>query len=177
MAEVPRQVTGRTAPEDRIPLFQKFIYGMGSLANDSQAAFIGPMIIILNLGLGVDPFLVGIIGFIPRIFDAIIDPIVGYSSDNARTRFGRRRPFIFFGAITAGICYALMFQVYPGHNQMYYFWHILIFQIIFFIGFTCYSIPWIALGYELTPDYHERTNLQSFSKIFAQIPWLIAPWC
>jgi len=167
----------KTAPEDRIPLFQKFIYGMGSLANDSQAAFIGQMIIVCNLGLGVNPFLVGIIGCIPRIFDAVIDPIVGYSSDNARTRFGRRRPFIFFGAITAGVFYALMFQLYKGHSEMYYFWHILIFQVLFFIGFTCYSIPWIALGYELTPDYHERTTLQSASKIFSQIPWLVSPWC
>ncbi|MCD4779953.1 MAG: MFS transporter [Candidatus Omnitrophica bacterium] len=166
-----------TAREDRIPLFQKFIYSMGSLANDSQAAFIGQMIIILNLGLGVSPLLVGLIGCIPRIFDAVLDPIIGYSSDNARTKYGRRRPFIFFGAIAAGIIYALMFQLYKGHSQAYYSWYILIFQVLFFAAFTCYSIPWIALGYEMTPDYHERTRLQSFSKIFAQIPWLIAPWC
>jgi len=167
----------KTAPEDRIPLFQKFIYSVGSLANDSQAAFIGQMIIILNLGLGVNPFLVGIIGCIPRIFDAVLDPIIGYSSDNARTKYGRRKPFMFFGSIVAGICYMFMFRLYPGHSDMYYFWYFLIFQILFFAAFTCYSIPWIALGYELTPDYHERTTLQSVSKIFAQIPWLIAPWC
>jgi len=166
-----------TAPEDRISLFQKFIYGMGSLANDSQAAFIGQMIIILNLGLGVNPMVVGVIGFFPRIFDAILDPIIGYSSDNARTKYGRRRPFIMFGAIASGICYALMFQLYRGQSEMFYIWWVLVFQVLFFAGFTCYSIPWIALGYEMTPDYHERTRLQSFSKIFAQIPWLIAPWC
>ena len=81
----------KIAPEDRIPLFQKFIYGMGSLANDSQAAFIGQMVAILILGLGINPIWVGLIGCVPRLFDAIIDPIVGYSSDNARTRWGRRR--------------------------------------------------------------------------------------
>ncbi len=178
MAKATGQSTHHvTAREDRIPLFQKFIYSLGSLANDSQAAFIGPMIIILNLGLGVNPLLVGIIGCVPRIFDALIDPVVGYCSDNARTKYGRRRPFIFFGAITAGICYALMFQLHKGHSEMYYIWYVLIFQVLFFIGFTCYSIPWIALGYEMTPDYHERTRLQSASKIAAQIPWLIAPWC
>ncbi len=166
-----------TAPEDQIPLFQKFIYSIGSLANDSQAAFLGQMVIVLNLGLGVNPFLVGIIGCIPRIFDAVLDPIVGYSSDNARTKYGRRRPFIFFGAIGAAICFALMFQLYRGHSESYYFWYFLIFQILFFGAFTCYSIPWIALGYELTPDYHERTSLQSSSRIAAQVPWLIAPWC
>jgi len=166
----------QTAPEDRIPFFQKFIYGMGSLANDSQAAWIGQMVAILIVGLQINPFVVGLIGCVPRIFDAIIDPVVGFSSDNARTRWGRRRPFIFFGAIAAGICYIFMFQLYPENSNTFNSWYFLIFQIIFFAAFTCYSIPWIALGYEMTPDYHERTTLQSWSRAFAQVPWLLAPW-
>lgn len=166
-----------TAREDRIPFFQKAIYSMGSLANVIQAAFLGQMVIVLNLGLGMNPALVGIIGCVPRIFDAIIDPIVGYSSDNARTRFGRRKPFIFFGAITGGIFFALMFQLYPGQSESFYFWYFLGFQVLFFAGFTCFSIPWIALGYELTPDYHERTRLQAASNFIGQLPWLVAPWC
>ena len=167
----------KTAPEDRIPIFQKSVYSMGSLANDSQAAWIGQMVAILILGLGISPIWVGVIGFIPRIFDAILDPIVGFSSDNTRTRYGRRRPFIFFGAIFAGICYMLMFQLYKSNSATFNGLYFLIFQILFFAAFTCYSIPWIALGYEMTPDYHERTSLQSWSRVFAQVPWLLAPWC
>jgi len=167
----------KVAPEDRIPFFEKFVYGMGSLANDSQAAWIGQMVAILILGLGINPIWVGLIGAVPRIFDAVLDPIIGYSSDNARTRWGRRRPFIFFGALVAGICYMLMFQLHVENGPTYNAWYFLIFQIIFFAAFTCYSIPWIALGYEMTPDYHERTTLQSWSRVFAQVPWLIAPWC
>jgi len=166
----------KTAPEDRIPIFQKFIYSIGSLANDGQAAFIGQMVIILNLGLGISPIWVGVIGFVPRLFDSVLDPIIGYSSDNARTRYGRRRPFMFFGAIAAGICYALMFQLYKDNSISFNCWYFLLFQILFFAAFTCYSIPWIALGYEMTPDYHERTSLQSWKGVFGQIPWLIAPW-
>ncbi len=165
------------SPEDRIPVLQKFVYGMGALANDSQAAWLGQMVAILILGLGIKPYLVGLIGFVPRIFDAVLDPIIGYTSDNARTKYGRRRPFIFWGAITAGILYALMFQLYRGHSNTFNGWYFLILQIIFFGAFTCYSIPWIALGYEMTPDYHERTSLQSWARAFAQVPWLIAPWC
>lgn len=165
-----------TAPEDRIPVFQKFIYSMGSLANDSQAAWIGQMVAILILGLQINPFVVGLIGCVPRIFDAIIDPVVGFSSDNSRTRWGRRRPFIFFGAIASGICYIFMFQLYPENSNAFNSWYFLIFQILFFAAFTCYSIPWIALGYEMTPDYHERTSLQSWGRAFAQVPWLLAPW-
>ena len=173
-AQPKRHVTAR---EDRIPIFQKVIYSIGAFANTAQSAFIGQMVIVLNLGLGVNPALVGLVGAIPRIVDAISDPITGYFSDNLRTRWGRRRPVIFFGAITGGICYALMFQLYKGHSEIYYFWSFLIFQILYFLAFTCFSIPWIALGYEMTPDYHERTRLQGASNIAGQLPWLIAPWC
>jgi len=176
------QATGKpkhhvTAPQDRIPFFQKLIYSIGAFANTAQAAFIGQMVIVLNLGLGVNPALVGLVGAIPRIVDAISDPITGYISDNIRTRWGRRRPMIFFGAITGGIFYFLMFQLYKGHSEIFYFWYFALFQTLYFIGFTCFSIPWIALGYEMTPDYHERTRLQAASNFVGQLPWLIAPWC
>lgn len=166
-----------TVQKDRISIFQKAVYSIGAFANTAQAAFIGQMVIVLNLGLGVNPALVGLVGAIPRIVDAISDPITGYFSDNIRTRWGRRRPLIFFGAVIGGICFALMFQLYKGHSEIYYFWYFLIFQILYFIGFTCFSIPWIALGYEMTPDYHERTRLQGASNLAGQLPWLIAPWC
>ena len=166
-----------TAPQDRISFFQKAIYSIGAFANTAQAAFIGQMVIVLNLGLGVNPALVGLAGAIPRIVDAISDPITGYFSDNIRTRWGRRRPVIFFGAITGGICYALMYQLYRGHSGNYYFYYFMILQILYFICFTCFSIPWIALGYEMTPDYHERTRLQAASNLVGQLPLLIAPWC
>ena len=165
-----------TAPEDRISIFQKVIYSIGGLVNNIQAAALGSMVIVLNIGLGLNPALVGLIGAIPRLVDAISDPLVGYSSDNVRTRYGRRRPFIFLGALSAGLLFALMFQLYKGHSDNFYFWYFLGFQVLFFIGFTCYSIPWIALGYEMTPDYHERTRLQGSSNFIAQFAWVISPW-
>jgi GPH family glycoside/pentoside/hexuronide:cation symporter len=166
-----------TAEEDRVPLFQKLIYGMGAIANDGQAAWLGQMVAILILGLGIPPYIAGLIGFFPRIFDAVLDPIIGFSSDNARTKYGRRRPFIFWGAIAAGISYMLMFQLYNENGAIFNGWYFLIFQVIFFAAFTCFSIPWNALGYELTPDYHERTSVQSWRGIMAQISWLVSPWC
>ena len=76
------------------------------LVNNLQAAALPAMVVILNLGLGMDPVLVGIIGFAPRIFDAVSDPMMGYISDNTRSRWGRRRPYIFGGATLgrAGLC-------------------------------------------------------------------------
>ncbi len=165
-----------TARADRIPFFQKAIYSIGGLVNNIQAAALGSMAIVLNLGLGVNPALVGLMGAIPRLFDAVSDPVTGYVSDNIRTRWGRRRPVIFFGAIIGGLFFMGMFQMYKGHNENFYFWHFTTLQTLFFLGFTCFSIPWIALGYEMTPDYHERTRLQGASNFIAQFAWVIAPW-
>jgi GPH family glycoside/pentoside/hexuronide:cation symporter len=165
-----------TAREDRISFFQKAAYSIGSLVNQFQAAAIGSLVIVLNLGLGMNPALVGLLGAIPRLIDAFSDPLIGYSSDNTRTRWGRRKPWIFFGALSSGIFFALLFYLHKGHVESFYFWYFLIIQCFFVISFACYSIPWIALGYEMTPDYHERTRLQGFSNFFAQIAWLVAPW-
>ncbi|NQV29686.1 MAG: MFS transporter [Candidatus Marinimicrobia bacterium] len=104
-----------TAPEDRISLKQKSAYAIGMLVNNLQAAALPAMVVILNLGLGMDVLWVGLIGAVPRIFDAISDPMLGYISDNTRTRWGRRRPFIFAGAILAGIIFALMWQLPSGY--------------------------------------------------------------
>jgi len=105
----------KTAPEDRISLKQKSAYAVGMLVNNLQAAALPAMVVILNLGLGMDVLWVGLIGAIPRIFDAISDPMLGYISDNTRTRWGRRRPFIFTGAILAGIIFAVMWQLPSGY--------------------------------------------------------------
>ncbi|MFO7659417.1 MAG: MFS transporter [Candidatus Cloacimonadaceae bacterium] len=104
-----------TKPEDRISFKQKAAYSVGMFVNNLQAAALPAMVVILNLGLGMDVVLVGLIGSIPRIFDAISDPLVGYISDNYRSRWGRRRPFIFVGALLAGLIFAVMWQVPPGY--------------------------------------------------------------
>jgi GPH family glycoside/pentoside/hexuronide:cation symporter len=165
-----------TAPEDRISIPRKLAYGIGSLVNNLQAAALGAMAIVLNLGLGMNPALVGLIGFLPRIVDALTDPMMGYISDNTRSRFGRRRQYIFFGAIFAGLIFADMWQLPAGHSQSFYFWFFLTASILFFIVYTVYATPFIALGYEMTADYHERTRLQAVANWIGQIAWITVPW-
>lgn len=177
MAQAKEQSTRHvTASKDRIPFFQKAIYGMGSFVNQFAGAATNQLIIVLNLGLGVNPALVGWIGALPRFLDAFADPLIGYSSDNTRTRWGRRKPWIFLGALSSGALLALMFQLYKGQSEYFYFWYVLGIQCLFVLTFACYSIPWIALGYEMTPDYHERTRLQAYASFFSQPVWMLAPW-
>lgn len=163
-----------TAPEDRIPLQQKLTYGLGAFVNNLLAAAIGGMIIVLNLGLGMNPALVGLLGALPRLTDAITDPLMGYISDHTRSRWGRRRPYIFFGAIAAGIVFALLWQLPAGKSESFYFWYFLSGSLIFYLAYTIFATPWVALGYELTADYHERTRLMGVQNFIGQVPYMVA---
>jgi len=165
-----------TAPEDRIPFGLKLIYGLGAFVNNLLAAAIGGMVIVLNLGLGMNPALVGLLSALPRLTDALTDPIMGYLSDNTRSRWGRRRPYIFVGAIAVGIVYALLWQLPADKSEAFYFWYFLGGSIIFYLAYTMFATPWVALGYELTPDYHERTRLMGVQNFIGQLAYVVAPW-
>jgi len=165
-----------TAPEDRISLAHKIIYGLGAFVNNLLAAAIGGMAIILNLGLGMNPALVGLLGALPRLTDALTDPLMGYISDNTRSRWGRRRPYIFVGAILSGITFSILWQLPVGQSENFYFWFFLIGSIIFYLAYTVFATPWVALGYELTPDYHERTRLMGVQNFMGQLAYVVAPW-
>ena len=165
-----------TAPEDRIPFVLKLVYGCGAFVNNLLAAAIGGMIIVLNLGLGMNPALVGLLAALPRLTDALTDPLMGYISDQTRTRWGRRRPYIFAGAILVGIIFALLWQLPGGKTESYYFWFFLIGSFFFYLAYTMFATPWVALGYELTPDYHERTRLMGTQNFIGQVPYMIAPY-
>jgi GPH family glycoside/pentoside/hexuronide:cation symporter len=165
-----------TAAEDRIPFSGKLVYGLGAFVNNLLAAAIGGMVIVLNLGLGMNPALVGLVGALPRLTDAITDPLMGYISDNTRSRWGRRRPYIFIGAIAAGLIFALLWQLPRDQSESFYFWWFLLGSLIFYLAYTMFATPWVALGYELTPDYHERTRLMGVQNFIGQLAYLISPW-
>ena len=163
-------------PQSSISLTQYAAYATGMFVNNLQAGALPAMMICLNLGLGMDPVLVGWIGFIPRIFDAVSDPMIGFISDNARTRWGRRRPFIFIGAILAGLVFMAMWQLPRGYSESFYFWTFLTGLVLFFLTYTVYATPFVAFGYEMTDDYHQRTRLHAVANTIGQIAWLIVPW-
>lgn len=165
-----------TAPEDRISMAQRLVYGLGGLINNLLAAASGGMMIVLNLGLGMNPALVGLLGALPRLTDALTDPIMGYISDNTKSRWGRRRPYIFAGAIAAGLLFALLWQLPRGQGETFYFVWFLIGSILFYLGYTVFATPWVALGYELTPDYNERTRLMGTQNFLSQIAYVVSPW-
>lgn len=165
-----------TPIKDRVPLGQKAAFGAGHLVLNLLPGALGVFMFFLLTAFGMDPFLAGLLGGLPRIFDAITDPIMGFISDNTKSKWGRRRPYIFVGAILSGVLFALLWQLDPDNTQNYNFWYFLIMSMVFLIGNTMFATPLVGLGYEMTSDYNERTRLMAFSQTVGQIAWMIVPW-
>ena len=166
----------QTAARDKVPFVQKAAFGAGHLVNNLLPGSLGIFMFFLLTAFGMDPFLAGLLGGLPRLYDAITDPIMGFISDNTKSRFGRRRPYIFAGAILSGVLFAVLWQLDPQNSQTYNFWYFLILSLVYLTGNTIFSTPLIGLGYEMTPDYNERTRLMAFSQTLGQVAWMIVPW-
>ena len=165
-----------TPQKERIPIGQKAAFGAGHLVNQLLPGSLGVFSFFLLTAFGMDPLMAGLLGGLPRLFDAITDPIMGYITDNTKSRFGRRRPYIFAGAILTGFLFILLWQMSPENSPSYNFWYFLGFSLLYIIGNTIYSTPLIGLGYEMTFDYNERTRLMGVSQTIGQFAWMIVPW-
>jgi glycoside/pentoside/hexuronide:cation symporter, GPH family len=160
----------------KIPMMQKAAFGAGHLVNNLLPGALGVFSFFLLTAFGIDPAMAGLLAAIPRFFDALTDPIMGFISDNTNSRWGRRRPYIFVGAILCGILFAVQWQMDAANGPGYNFWYFLVFSVLFIFANTIFSTPLIGLGYEMTSDYKERTRLMGFSQTIGQLAWMIVPW-
>ncbi|WP_179349702.1 MFS transporter [Winogradskyella pacifica] len=161
---------------NKVPLGQKIAFGLGMLANQMFPAVIGIFIVVLVKDLGFPGWMWGVVSLAPRIFDAITDPIMGYISDNTKSRWGRRRQYVFIGAIIMGIAFIIMWQLFRESSLDYNFWYFLLTSFLFYLGLTIFSVPYVAMGYEMSDDFHERTSIMAVSQWIGQWAWVIAPW-
>jgi GPH family glycoside/pentoside/hexuronide:cation symporter len=173
MNEEARRVT---AAEDRVPFGQKVAYGIGMLGNQMFPAALGVFMVVLVKGLGFPPLLWGVLFFLPRILDAVTDPVMGFITDNTRSRWGRRRPYIFVGAIVTGLCYIAMWQLYEHNSLAFNFSYFLGLSLVFYVGLTVFATPYVAMAYEMSRDFHERTRLMAVAQFLGQWAWVIVPW-
>jgi GPH family glycoside/pentoside/hexuronide:cation symporter len=161
---------------NKVPLGQKIAFGLGMLANQMFPAALGIFMVVLVQNLGFPTWMWGVLFFLPRVFDSITDPIMGFISDNTRSPWGRRRQYVLLGAIIMGISFALMWQLYEVDTLSYNFTYFLIWSLVFYLGLTIFSVPYVAMGYEMSDDFHERTNIMAVAQWIGQWAWVIAPW-
>jgi len=155
---------------------QKIAFGVGMLANQMFPAALGIFMVVLVQDLGFPGWMWGTIYFFPRIFDAFTDPIMGFISDNTKSKWGRRRQYVFFGSILMGLAFIVMWQLYRINGVEYNFIFFMVWSFIFYLGLTLFSVPYVAMGYEMSNDFHERTSIMAVAQWIGQWAWVIAPW-
>ncbi len=138
----------------------KFIYGLGdwgaSAATTVRNTF---WFIFLTNVVGLSPALAGTVFLVGKLWDGINDPLVGMLSDRLQTRWGRRRPFLLFGAIPFGLSFILLFVVPSFESEVALAVYYSIAFLIFDTLYTIVNVPYTALTPELSQDYDERSNL------------------
>ena len=191
-------------------------YSVGSLSNSLAAATHNLMTPLLVLTLGMSPVIAGLIMAIKTLWDAFTDPLMATITDNANTRWGRRRPFILGGALAlALVSVALWFSVPCGDRakpnegpdlrspaaaakpspkkefsfaaavatlrevspeEKRIFWFMTVGMMLVATAQTVFSVPYYALGIELSPTYHGRTRVVAYRSIFEKVMGLLSPW-
>jgi len=161
---------------NKVPIGQKIAFGVGMLANQMFPAAMSIFMVVLVQDLGFPGWMWGVIFFAPRAFDSILDPIMGFISDNTRSKWGRRRQYVLIGSLIMGVSFAILWQLYRDNSVMYNFTYVMIWSFVFYLGLTIFGVPYVSMGYEMSEDYHERTNVMAISQWIGQWAWVIAPW-
>ena len=123
-----------------------------------------PFVYSRDLGLSLTE--VGIILMLARVTDVVTDPLIGYLSDRTPGRFGRRKPWIAGGALLMMISAFQLFNPTVLNDLPITNWHLLIWSVLLWLGWTMINIPYYAWGAELSDDYYERTRITGWRQAF-----------
>ena len=165
---------------DRLPFREKSAYGLGtSIEMWGFWLYPGVAYAVFNIYLKVDPVFIGFALMFMRLYDAFADPICGWISDNTRSKWGRRRPFILIAGIMAGVCLPLCFMCPEswagrsvalfGLHLPYIFLWMLGTNLIYLPIVSAFSMPFNSLSNEMTPDYNERTSIMTYRSAMQKI--------
>ena len=146
-------------------------FGVALLMNGVSALALFYLTVVVRL----DPALAGFLIFVTKIYDAVSDPFSGWLSDRSKSKRGRRRPFLFWGAIVSGPSFLLIFvvpwtgpfnSVTSGPGLFAVIW-VLLTLILYTTGYSLFNVPYMAMPTEMTRGYHERSSIHGFRVVFA----------
>ena len=180
--------------EPQVPTRKRFFWGLGGFSDCMMYQGINGLIDPLyNIGMGIDARIIGLARSIPRFADLFIDPAIGHVSDNTRSRWGRRSPWMLAGALLATLI-AIMMWFVPAWNDPLFsvrqavFWGdsivfdgrslfvVTMMVLLFTFGYSLFTIPYTGQGYELTTDYNERTHLFKWRQYTYAVAGFVTPW-
>ena len=166
-------ITEKPIDREKLNFTTKLAYGSGDMGPAITANILVFFLLYFFTNVaGLPAGMAGSILAIGKIGDAINDPVAGILSDRTRTRWGRRIPWMLFGAIPFGVFFFLQwivpnFSDDPNLNNWYLFAYYIVISILFNLAYTAVNLPYTTLTPELTQNYNERTNLNSFRFAFS----------
>ncbi len=173
----------KVPPADKVPFLTRIGWGFGGLADNfmfNTMVALGTLVYVNHFKLS--PALAGMALGLPRIIDAITDPWIGNLSDNCKSRFGRRRPFMFWGVLLCTILLPMLWTVpmvetaaNPWHSNVPFLYVVAVGSLLA-ISYTLFVVPYTALGLELSPDYDERTRVIKWRMYIGLAGSLAAAW-
>lgn len=153
---------------------EKIAYGLGDLGNNVAYGAMGfYLVFFLTDVAGLSPVWAGYIFMVVRMWNAVFDLIIGVLSDRTKTRYGRRRPYLLFGAIPLSISFALLWQLlFTDMNKMIIYYTAA--GILFSTMYSLVAIPYNSLLPEMSQDYDERTSISGYKMALSFVGSLLS---
>jgi glycoside/pentoside/hexuronide:cation symporter, GPH family len=176
VVEGPRtEADNHAARSAKLGLGALSVYGSGALVENVTTAAIGGLLFFyLNVICGLSGGLAGLALGLTLLVDASIDPVVGSISDNSRSRHGRRHPFMIASIVPIAVLFGLLFSIPHGLKGWGLFGYALAILLSLRVAVSLFTVPYMALGAELTDDYAERSRVVSGRVLFTVIGGIAA---
>jgi GPH family glycoside/pentoside/hexuronide:cation symporter len=158
----------------RLPFALKFGWGIGAVGSVTMMIVVNVMLLFFMVSvLGMSPALSGLILGGVRLADMAIDPLMGVLSDRTRSRWGRRRPWMLAGALGSGVATVALFHVPSFGSSIATALYMAAVLAMYYVSYSMFYVPYIAMPAEMTDDYDERTSIMSFRTAFSGVAGLI----
>lgn len=156
------------SPEDKVPLKEKLAYGIGGLMDGGGVSMMNCVMLAYMVFNGVSAGLASSIMMIAKIWDAITDPFMGFISDNTRGKYGRRKPYMFWGGISLFLCIFLVFLPIRewGVSVEGYTAYIIVMYLLWNTCSTVTQVPYCSMASDITPSFRERNNANTVKLVF-----------
>jgi glycoside/pentoside/hexuronide:cation symporter, GPH family len=167
----------KEASRDKLPTGTKIAYATGG-SIDIFGHWLYNNIVdpVYNVYLGLSPTQVSIVRAVTLLVDACSGLFFGWASDNTRSRWGRRRPYVLLGSIAAGLGLPCLFMARPTWDADYIFLYMIVSAVLYAPIIASYNTPYQSLGAELTPDYNERTSAMSYKGVVQKAAGAAIGW-
>ena len=161
---------GEIARRSKLSLATKSLYGVGEMTQGIVTTGLTYLAFFyLTAVCGMSGTRAGLLTFIALLVDSIADPLIGLLSDNTRTRLGRRHPYLLLSIIPLALSFALVFSIPSGFTGPRLFLYATSLMLVLRVCLSLFYLPYLAIGAEISDDYHERSSIVSFRLFFWSI--------